>query len=414
MKAILKRHPYILIFGVLQIFFSAPGQTFLIALFVSHIFKELGISLSLFAGIYSAATLSASLFLNPAGRLIDKYPIKNIVMAVTVFMALGCWLLAAAQNGVMVFCAFFILRLIGQGVFGLAASTLIIKKFEKNRGKAMGLIMLGFPFSEVVYPVTAFFLIQSLGWRMSYVLFGLSMLLLMLPVQLYLLTKSRLRMGQFLPGEELINPQRMPGHPEERKIRVHEDFTLGQVLRDIKFYLILLASCLPGLVVTGLFFHQEALFHANGWPITQAAAGIGMYAFSKAVGSVWVGPVVDKHGPFIPFITIILMLAAATFFASVGQSPYTIYVYFIILGAALGFSSPVMNVIWPYFYGAKHMGSIKGMVATFRNGLTALGPLPIALCLDAGFTMNQILIWISIGIFLMTSLPAIVWVMDRK
>ena len=104
----------------------------------------------------------------------------------------------------------------------------------------------------------------------------------MLPIQLYLLTKSRLKTGHFLPGEELINPQRMPGHPEERKIRVHKDCTLGQALRDIKFYFILLGSCVPPLVVTGLFFHQEAIFQANAWPITLAAVGFGMYAFSKA------------------------------------------------------------------------------------------------------------------------------------
>ena len=76
LKNVFKRHPHILTFGVLQIFFTAPGQTFLISLFVTEIFSEFGVSQSYFAGIYSAATLSASLLLNPAGHLIDKYPIR--------------------------------------------------------------------------------------------------------------------------------------------------------------------------------------------------------------------------------------------------------------------------------------------------------------------------------------------------
>ena len=109
--------PFLLTFSTLQIFFSAPGQTFLISLFVAPIFKDLSISQSLAAGTYSAATLCASFLLNPAGRLIDKYPIQKIIFITTILMAIGCWILASATHIVMVFLGFFLLRFIGQGVF---------------------------------------------------------------------------------------------------------------------------------------------------------------------------------------------------------------------------------------------------------------------------------------------------------
>ena len=87
----------------------------------------------------------------------------------------------------------------GQGVFGLTASTLIIKQFEKNRGKAMGFITLGFPFSELIYPSLALCLLSTVGWRMSYVAFGISNLILMLPLQLWLIAKANIKEGHFLP-----------------------------------------------------------------------------------------------------------------------------------------------------------------------------------------------------------------------
>jgi MFS family permease len=329
-------------------------------------------------------------------------------------MAMGCWILAAAKNIYMVFAAFFILRLIGQGVFGLAGSTIIIKKFQKNRGKALGFATLGFPFSEAVYPAIALFLIKTFGWRMSYVVFGFSNLILMLPIQLFLLTKSHIKWGHFLPGEESINPQRMPGQPEKRHIPPARNFTLGEALRDLKFYLLLFAGSAPPLVVTGLFFHQQTLFETNGWPIGLAAAGFAMYAAVKAISSVCIGPIVDKYGPLFPFVVIIVLLAGGTFFAGLGGHTIMIYVYFCLIGAALGFTSPVMNVVWPYFYGVKHMGSIKGIISTFRNGLTAMGPLPIALALDAGFSINQVLVWTSFGVSIIAILPVIVWKMDKK
>lgn len=413
MFSILSKHPYLLLFGIFELFFSAPGQTFLISLFVKPIFDELSASQSVFAGLYSAATLGASLLLNPAGRLIDKHSTKTIVILNTMIMAVGCWVLASSHSLAILFIGFFIVRLMGQGVFGLTASTLIIKQFERNRGKAMGIITLGFPLSELIYPSIALFLLSAVGWRMSYVLFGISNLVLMLPLQLWLISKAHIKEGHFLPGESELNPQLLPGAGGKRRIRPHEDWTLGRCMKDVKFYLLLAASCIPPMIMTGLLFHQTTLFLVHGWPISLAATGLAVYAVTKAIGSVGIGPVVDRHGPLVPFIFLIVMLALGTFLASLGPV-WIIYVYFAILGGALGVSSPIMNVVWPHFYGTKHMGSIKGFIGTIRNGLTALGPLPIAIAMDAGISINVILQWIALMIFLMAALPLIVWRLDKE
>ena len=90
------------------------------------------------------------------------------------------------------------------------------------------------------------------------------------------------------------------------------------------------------------------------------------------------------------------------------------YSYFMIIGAALGFGSPVMNVVWPHFYGVKHMGSIKGLIATFRNGFTALGPLPVAMGLDAGISINTILKTTAALTLTLAVIPLIVWKLDNS
>lgn len=413
MLSFFRRHPYLLLFGILQIFFSAPGQTFLIALFVGPIFKELSISQSFFAGLYSAATLSAALLLNPAGRLIDRYYIHNVVKVVTAGMAVGCVMLACANHVWVVFIAFFILRLVGQGVYGLCASTLMIKSFHKNRGKAMGLMTLGFPLSEAVYPGIAVLLLEGVGWRTSYLVFGAVNILLMLPLQLFLLRRAHIVHGEFQPGEADVNPQHLRGSPEERKIRPHRDVPLRQVAKDPKFYLLIIASCLPPMIVTGLFFHQGTLFETHGWSMKLAAGGLMLYALCKAAGSLWIGQVVDRHGPLLPFCGLIFLLGTGTLLAGIGGSPAILFLFFALIGAALGFSSPVTNVVYPHFYGTKHMGSIKGLVATYRNGLTALGPLPVAVALDAGIGIRTVLCVTAAGVLVLSVLPWIIFRMDK-
>jgi MFS family permease len=184
MRTILKHHWNIIAFGILEIFFSAPGQTFLISFFVAKIFQDLPVSLSAFAGIYSAATLAASLLLNPAGQIIDRYPVRKVATGVSLLMALGCWELAFSTNLIGIFIAFFILRLIGQGVLGLTATTLVIKKFFLNRGKALSLIMLGYPLSEMIYPFVCLYFLELAGWRWTYIWLGLSNVVILLPLQL--------------------------------------------------------------------------------------------------------------------------------------------------------------------------------------------------------------------------------------
>ncbi len=402
MWQLLRKYPCILIFGVLQIFFTAPGQTFFISFFVLYIFQDIGISHSCFAGIYSLATITASLFLTPAGRFIDKYSLKTVLTGITTCMAAGCFLLASSKSLSSLFFGFFILRLFGQGVFGLTGNAVMAKSFEKNRGKAMGITTLGFPLSEAVYPSIALILLYNFGWRQTYLILGLSTLFIMLPVQLFLISKSPKKQAGFLPGEKLESGT-STGRTTPGLTTTDYDFSLSEALRDIKFYLIIIASCVPPVVMTGLLFHQTSVFQGNYWPVTMAGSGLTVYAVCKAVSSIITGPLVDKHGPFILFGTMILMIAFGTLLTACGGPAWIMYIYFAVMGAALGAASPIVNVVFASLYGTKHIGSIKGFVQTFRNGLTALGPLPVALAMDTGISITFILYMITISIFILWS-----------
>jgi MFS family permease len=406
------KHPHILFFGILQLFFTAPGQTFLISLFVAPMFADIGVSASLFATTYCVATLAGALLLNPIGVLLDRHAPKTILPMMSLLMASGCFLLAFTHSIVMMFFAFFLLRLIGQGGFSLTASTVISRGFHKNRAKAMGLITLGYPLSELVFPGIAVTLLALYGWRITYVIFGVMLLIVALPIQYYLARHQSVHRGHFLPDESHINPQTLtslditPHHAAERNTSFRE------VARDPNFYLVISASCIPPMIVTGLLFHQSTLFAYHHWPIALAVSGLGLYALLKAVASVVVGPTVDRHGPIPAFTIMILMLGFATMIAGAGGPDWIVYIYLGLVGTALGLGSPVINVIFPNMYGTRNLGAIKGYSATFRNGLTALGPMPIAIGLDLGLPIGGVLTVTGGIICLMAVLPW--WVAKRN
>ncbi len=411
MISLFKKRAPILSFGIFQIFFTAPGQTFLISLFIGPMFNELGLSTSMFAGIYSLATLCASLFLQPCGRLLDRYPIKPILLTMISLMMIGCLLIASSSSILSLFFGFFIVRFIGQGAFGLAASTLVTKQFHKNRGKALSIIMFGFPLSEIIYPFIAIFLLESLGWREAYLLFACSFLL-MIPIQLYFINRAQLTVGEFYPEETLIQAQRLTGSDAE--VIPIRHYTLKETLRDISFYLVLIASTLPPVVMTGLFFHQSTLFEIQNWPIGYAAYGLMAYAIVKAIGSIFIGPLIDTFGSGSFFTLMLALMGVGTYLAGLGGPWWMILVYLSCLGFALGISAPVMNHLWASLYGTNHIGSIKGFISTFRNGLTGFGPLPLAMAMEKGFPLPLLLQYVAIAIFVLMMIPVGLQLFDKR
>ena len=414
---VLKRHPRFLAFRVLQIFFTAPGQTFFISLFVQNMFESLALPISTFAGLYALATLLASLLLNPAGRLIDYFDPKIIITCITILMALGCLCLAFTQSVLMLFIGFFIVRLIGQGVFVLTSSTLINRHFHQNRGKAHSFVSLGYPLSELIYPSLAVFLLGLLGWRMSYVIFACSTLFIMLPIQWFLLHQSQLKKGQFLKGEILIQAQRPPGkvYSPQTNNALLPEAKVSDVIKDLYFYPILLASAVPPVLVSGLFFFQQQVFDFHQWSISLAPLGFACYAIVKAVFSLGIGSFTDKKGPIGPFFCIVFLIALGTLIASLGGPSFIcIPLYFSCLGASLGMSAVVMNIIWVRLYGVKHIGSIKGFIGTFRNGFTGFAPFFMALFLEKGLPIHHQFLIMSFFVFLMALIPFIVAKKDPR
>lgn len=403
MLTILKKQPHIISFAAMQLFFSAPGQTFLIGIFVDPIFTELDVSRSLFAGIYSAATLLASTLLNPAGKLIDRYPLKTMIWGNSFLMALGCTVLALANNIYTLFLGFILLRLVGQGVLGLTGNTTLVKYFNRNRGKSLSLGSLGFPLSEMIYPTIALLLISIAGWRFTYGFFALSYLVLMLPLQLWLVHQSRLKPNTFLEGEDEAPQSNQIKHTADRH------WTIREALKDVRFYLLALPASLGPIVMTALFFHQVSIFESNNWPVTMIAKAMAVYAGLRIASTIIIGPIIDRMGSLTSFVVGNLFFVIAIVIVAFGGPAYLTYPYLICCGIGIGISIPISNVIWPYFYGVKHMGSIKGFYAMVRNGLTALGPLPIALAIDMGISMTTSLLVMGGITLILSFLPLIAW-----
>lgn len=233
-------HPRVLAFGLLLTLFSSFGQTFLISIFVPRILSSFGLGAGEFGVLYAAATVTSALCLPFFGRLIDRVPPRRFSLAIGIGLALACFGMALSRNVPMLFLSILGLRLTGQGLLSLTASTTMARVFDKGRGKALSVSALGYPLGEGLLPLAVVLMIHGLGWRMSWILLGALMLLVFVPA-----TQSLLCRNPMTPG---VQNQTRPHSGAGRAF-----------LRDPRFYLLLPANLALLLILTTLLLYQLQL-----------------------------------------------------------------------------------------------------------------------------------------------------------
>ena len=385
---LIRRHGRFLGFGLSLTFLSSFGQTFFISLFNDSIRAEFGLSHGSIGATYSLATLASGFTLAWVGGRLDSSDLKK-------FTAVLCAALGAAALG-MAFTAgigsllvvFFLLRLTGQGLLSHTALTSMARYFERGRGKAMSIAGLGFPLGEAILPLLTVAALGTLGWRETWLIVAGFTVVVALPGTLVLLLghgererRLRSRLAE-ATNRQRMEPEAGPGQPSPRQ------WTLGEVVRDRRFGLILPAVVAPGFIVTGFFFHQNHLVAVKNWTPEWFATCFAVFAVGQLVTGVASGPLVDRYGGrrllalfTLPMGMGLILLAAA--------SPAWVAAGFMLgLGITAGLGPTVVGAMWAEVYGVVHLGSIRAMAQSVMVFGTAASPVLMGVLIDRGVTMD--------------------------
>lgn len=364
-------HPRVLSFGVLLTLFSSFGQTFLISIFVPRLLESFALNTAQFGTLYAAATLTSAACLPYFGRLIDRVTLRTFSLAVGSGLVLSCFLMSLASNVPVLFLAILGLRLTGQGLLSLTASTTMARVFAEGRGKALSVSGLGYPLGEGLLPMAIVLLVHATGWRFSWAILGSTIAILLLPAMI-----SLLRDVEPLHQSEVAGHKRQPRPP--------------RLLRDWNFYLLLPGNLFLPFVLTALFLYQIPLAEYRGWSAqTMAAAFVG-FALARMVASLAVGPFIDRWSAVRLFPAILIPACAGLAALALGTAPWVAFAYLILAGVSQGLASPMMTSLWAEVYGVQSLGATKGTVSTLGIFSTALGPVILGWLLKAGVSFDLI------------------------
>ena len=387
----------LLLFGFLMTFFSAPGQTFFISLLSGEIRHATNLSDGEFAAIYSLATLCSAVVMIWSGGLIDKIGLKKLSIALVFGLATGCGILSISSGIVSLVIGLFLLRQFGQGLMYLTSTTTMVRYLEKNRGKSTALAGMGYAISEAVVPSIVVALLLWVGWRSSWQVSAVFLLLVMVPAILYLLQGHQQRHHQYLAQLSQFDN-------EPQKDSLKRQWTRPEVMRDKFFYLLMPGLMSQPLMFTGFIFHQVHLVESKGWSLSVWASLFFMYALVSVGTKIISGFLVDRYGAIrmVPWLSIpmgigLVLLAVSSNIIGGG-------VFLALMGITVGFQSTVSAPFWSEMYGIKHLGSIKSLATSVMVLSTAISPIIIGGDIDHGIKIETLAMASAIFVFLTSAL----------
>ena len=252
--------------------------------------------------------------------------------------------------------------------------------FFADRGKALAIASMGFSFGEMILPVVMVITITSIGWRFTYGITALVVLLFVLPFALWLLKGQAIRHEKF---EEL-------SQKNEFGKRSNGGWTRGKVLKDFRFYFLMPAALATPFVSTALFFHHLTLAELKGWNVTWFAANYWVYALGAILAMLISGLLIDKFTALRVLPTFLIPLALGLLIIWKLDDAWWAWPYLFFLGISTGISHTGFPALWAEVYGVSSLGAIKSLFVSLSVFASALGPLVMGLMIDNGILLSLI------------------------
>ncbi|MBB5174246.1 MFS transporter [Texcoconibacillus texcoconensis] len=383
----------IVVISALAVFFSGPGQTYSISIFIDAYLEDFGWSSTLVSSMYTFATLAAGSLLFLIGRAVDRFGARKMLVIVSVMLGLASLFNSFIVGPVMLFIGFFMIRLFGQGSMVLIPGTLVPQWFEAKRGRALSFMAIGAFTSASLLPILNAWLIDTIGWPMTWRFWGILLLIFFAPLAFWLVRNKPEDVG-LVPDGKSIND----GNEGQTASKSNDDesWTVREAVKTRAFWAVLLGVGVPSMVNTGIVFHFIAIAAEHGISTQIAALIISLMAFLSFPVSLVAGYILDRIKVRYVFAFALFAQAVIMIWLAFAVSPWMAVIFGLGRGVVEGFEKISVNYVFPAYFGRQYLASIRSIGSTMTVVGSALGPLPLALSYDWFGTYQPMILVLAI------------------
>ena len=299
------------------------------------------------------------------GVLSDRYGARRMVLIGVVALALVLAGFSLVQTAFHLYIASVLMVFLGAGTGPITYTKIIAAWFNKRRGLALGIALIGIGVGGALAPIVSQALIGEYGWRGAYRYLGLIVFLVSFP-PLFLILRDR-------PPKALN--QTSTAQTTMQGASTEEDgLSVRQAIRTKEFWLLAVGFLIVAMGNSGGLVHLPPLLTDAGLTPERAALYAGLMGVGVIIGRAVGGYLLDIfHAPYVAICFLIGPFIAYSYFQS-GIDPSWAFVPVLLFGIGMGAEFDVIPFLVTRYFGLKNFGVIYGInISTFSIG-TGLGP----------------------------------------
>lgn len=351
---------------------------FTFSVFLKPLSAEFGWSRTGVSAGFALAALTVAIASPAIGRLVDRFGSRAVILPCATAFAVAFSSLAWLTGSLIHFYGvLFLMGVVGNGTTQLAFSRAVVQAFDRRRGVALAVMMGGTGVGSMVMPWLAQAGIDRLGWRSTFLAFGVMIFIFSVPLTAWLIP----------PHSTQRERERRSGVPEG--------------LRSRLFWMFVASFFLMSLAVNASLAHLSPLLTDRGLTPQTAALAASMLGAATLGGRLLTGWLLDRWPA--AWVSAILFGCGAAGLAGLafGGRMEWAFVSVALIGVGMGAEADVIPYLISRHFSIDSFSELYGFSFSAFALAGALGPIIMGRVYDLAGSYDPV-----IGLFAAAGLGA--------
>jgi MFS family permease len=347
------------------------GTLYTFSVFFEPLSTEFGWTRAATSGAFSLYMLLHGFLYIITGKMNDKLGPRIVTSLCGLLMGIGYMMMALTSEIWHIYLFYGVIIAVGMSGGYVPLTSTVTRWFTGNskRGLMVGISVAGVGLGTMIFPPLARWLIDSYGWKTSYVVIGIAVLLIIMSS------------AQFLKRapEQLINSLDNSSSIDTQQ----QGLSLQKTMKTRQFWLITLAYFGFGFILQAIMVHIVMHVTGLGIPGTSAAAMFIVLGGASVCARISMGSLADRIGNRTIVTGSFILLVIALLCLFIAREMWMFYIFAALFGSGWGGMVASQSPIVADLFGMRSHGVILGMIVSTITFGSAVGPVIAGAIFDA-------------------------------
>lgn len=357
---------YVIVAAAFVLLTVMGGTYYSFGVFFTPLLTEFGWTRAMTSGAFSLSILLEGAIGIPMGRATDRWGPRMVITLCGFLLGLGYLLMPQISALWHFYLLYGVIIGIGLGGLWVPPVSIVIRWFAKRRNTMTGIAIAGTGVGGLITPPLASWLISTYDWRLSYVILGSAVLVLVVLAAQFL-KRDPAQIGQLPYGEN-----RRDIHESQLG---NDGLSFREAVHTKQLWLVSGMFLCFGFCVFTIMVHIVPHAIELGIPPASAANILAIIGGMGIAGKAIMGAATDRIGTRTGIIIGFILMIVPLTWLIVARELWMFYLFAAFFAFGYGTMVALMSPTIAEFFGLSSVGVLLGIVNFAATIGCAIGPV---------------------------------------